>query len=61
MKKLEFAPSDAEPIKQYEKAKIQIVDFKSVYIICGSSSLDEGWDDDGDIEGDDDDYYDGDE
>jgi len=59
MKRIEFITDNEEPITSYEKAKFEIVDFKSVYIICGSTTFDDEWEDDGEIDGDDEDYYDG--
>lgn len=56
MKRNEFAPCDVEPIKQYEKAKIDIIDFQSVYIICSSSGS--GYADEWSDDNLDDDYYD---
>ncbi|MBR4264675.1 MAG: hypothetical protein IKQ46_01320 [Bacteroidales bacterium] len=60
MKRIEFITDNEEPITSYEKAKFEIVDFKSVYIICGSTTPPEfdGDDDDWDTGDDDDGIWD---
>lgn len=58
MKRIEFITDNEEPITSYEKAKFEIVDFKSVYIICGSTTSGEGMEEDDDIIEEDDDFFD---